>query len=50
MGSLLLPVIANFFMKDSEGLALGRATYKLICWFHYVDDIHDLASWTRKTE
>jgi hypothetical protein len=41
MGSPLSPVIANFFMEDFK-VALSRAAFKPICWFHYVDDIHDL--------
>jgi len=38
MGSLLSPVIANFFMEDFEKKAIEQATHKPICWFRYVDD------------
>jgi hypothetical protein len=38
MGSLLSPVITNFFMAEYEVRALAQATHKLLCWFHYVDD------------
>jgi hypothetical protein len=33
MGSLLLPMTANFFIEDFEEVA-----YKTTCWFCYVDD------------
>jgi hypothetical protein len=38
MGSLLSPVIANFFMEHFQDVTLSRAAYKPTCWFHYVDD------------
>jgi hypothetical protein len=38
MGSPLSPVIANYFMVYFEEMALESATYKPLCWFHYVDD------------
>jgi hypothetical protein len=38
MGSQLSLVIA-FFMENFEEVALSSAAYKLICCFHYVDDI-----------
>jgi hypothetical protein len=38
MGSLLSPVIANFYMEDYEKAALESAPVKSRCWFHYVDD------------
>ncbi|XP_023708595.1 uncharacterized protein LOC111865094 [Cryptotermes secundus] len=38
MGSPLSPVIANFYMKDSEERALDLAPHKPLCWFRYVDD------------
>jgi len=38
MGSLLSPVIANFFMEDFEEAALSRVAYKPMCWFCYMDD------------
>jgi hypothetical protein len=38
MGSLLSPVIANYFMEYFEEMALESATYKPLCWFRYVDD------------
>ena len=38
LGSPLFPVIANFFMEDSEKKVLEQVTYKPVCWFRYVDD------------
>jgi hypothetical protein len=39
MGSLLLLVIANFFMEDFIKVAISRTVYKPICWFSYVDNM-----------
>jgi hypothetical protein len=36
MVSPLCPGIANFFMEDSEEMALGQASHELLCLFHYV--------------
>jgi hypothetical protein len=49
MGSPLSPVIANISTEES-GVAISRTPYKPTCWFHYVDDIRDLASWTKRDE
>ena len=38
MGSPLSPVIANFFMEDSEEIVFDKATHKPSCWYRYVDD------------
>jgi hypothetical protein len=38
MGSPLSPVIANFFMENTEETALEGVTHEPLCWFHYVDD------------
>ena len=38
MGLSLSPVIADFFMEDSEERALAQATHKLLCWFHFIAD------------
>jgi hypothetical protein len=38
MGSLLSPVIANYFMEYFEEMALEMATHKPLCWFRYIDD------------
>jgi hypothetical protein len=38
MGSLLSPVIANFYMENYEKTALESAPLKPHCWFRYVDD------------
>jgi hypothetical protein len=35
MGS---PVIANFYMEESEKKAIEQATHKPTCWYRYVDD------------
>ena len=32
------PVVANFFMEDSEKKALEQATHKPVCCFWYLDD------------
>jgi hypothetical protein len=37
MGSRLSPVIAYFFMEDSEERALEKATHKPSCLYRYVD-------------
>jgi hypothetical protein len=46
MGSLLSPVIGNFFTEDSEKRA--QANYKPLSWFHYVDDTFVI--WPHGTE
>jgi hypothetical protein len=38
MGTLLSPLIANFYMEDYEKAALESAPLKPRCWFRYVDD------------
>ncbi|KAJ4441105.1 hypothetical protein ANN_10955 [Periplaneta americana] len=38
MGSLLSPMIANFYMEFLEESILEAATLKPSCWFRYVDD------------
>jgi hypothetical protein len=38
MGSLLSPVIANFYMEDYEKAALELDPLKPRCWFRYIDD------------
>jgi hypothetical protein len=38
MGSLLSPVIVNFYMEDHKKAALESAPLKPRFWFHYVDD------------
>jgi hypothetical protein len=37
MGSPISPVIANFYVEDSEEMALNRTPHKPLCWFPYVD-------------
>jgi hypothetical protein len=37
-GSLLTPVIANFYMEDYEREALESVPLKPRCWFRYVDN------------
>jgi len=48
MVSPLCPVIANFFMEDSEAMALGQATHELLCLSHYVSDTFVI--WPNRTE
>jgi hypothetical protein len=38
MGSLLSPVIANFYLEDDEKVALESASQEPCRWFHYIDD------------
>jgi hypothetical protein len=38
LDSSLSPVMANFFVQDSEEAAFSTAAYKPMCWFHYVAD------------
>jgi hypothetical protein len=38
MGSLLSPVVSNFYMEDYEKTALESAPPKNRCWFRYVHD------------
>jgi hypothetical protein len=38
MGSLLSPIIAYFYMEDTEKAELESAPLKPRCWFRYVDD------------
>jgi hypothetical protein len=38
MGSLLSPVIANFYMEDYKNVMLKSAPLKPRRWFRYVDD------------
>jgi len=38
MGSLLSPVIVNFFMEDFEEEALKWADYKPMYWCWYVEN------------
>jgi hypothetical protein len=39
MGSLLAPVIANFYMEHFEQKAISTAIKKLARWYRYMDDI-----------
>jgi hypothetical protein len=39
-GSLLSPVIANFFMEDFEKQAIELTTHKPVCCHRYVDDTY----------
>jgi len=32
------PVIPDVFMEDFEDMILSQATYKLLCWFCYMND------------
>jgi len=48
MDSLLFSVFANFSMQDLEERALTQATYRLLCWFCYVD--HTFVIWLQGTE
>ena len=38
MGSPLSPVIANFYMEESEKNVIETATHKPACWYRCVDD------------
>jgi hypothetical protein len=44
MGLLLSPLIASFFVKDLEEMALSRVAYKPICWFwpHGLEKLNDI--------
>jgi len=48
MGLTLSPLIADFFVEDSEERALAQATHKLLCWFHFVADTFVI--WSHVTE
>jgi hypothetical protein len=48
MGLTLSPLAAIFFMQNFEELALYRATYKPLYWFHYVGNT--FASWPLGTD
>jgi len=50
MGSPLSPAFYSFFLKNSGEVAIGRPAYKPTCWYRYVDDIRDQASWTKRAE
>jgi hypothetical protein len=33
MGSILILVVANFYMEESEGMALSQANHKPVYWY-----------------
>ena len=48
MGSLLSPVVANFYMEKFEQQAISSAPLKSRCWFRYIDDT--FVVWSHREE